>query len=271
MQEKEKLKVCVYRERTRGYIVAFSDGSLPVYCQDMREVCLEFTKRAADFFNEEPMESVEEDGFEFNDPDAFDEPEFVPRSINSGKARHEGIDLTEFGKKIPCLSNIYAMRDPRRSLASDDEWVKLLKDAGINQLVDLTEEVYTNEIQKKLTDAGILYYSFPVKDFTCPSRKQVGDIVVLAKDTSRKTVIHCGAGKGRTGTVVSCIYATRDKDADCNYIIEAVRNARNGSVETQEQEEFVGEYIKFVDSLREPVKPEVVKPEEAPKTDSTPK
>lgn len=266
MPEKDKLKVCIYRERTSGYIVAFSDGSLPVFCHDMQEVCIEFQERSAEFFGEQPMESVEETGFEFDDPDA--PPSFGysgSKSVNAGKARHEGVDLTEFGKKIPCLSNVYAMRDPRRSLATSAEWIKLLQEAGINQLVNLTEEDYPEPLRVKLLESGIDYSFVPVKDFTCPTREQVGKIVLFAKDTAKKTVIHCGAGKGRTGTVVSCIYATRDKDADSNFIIEAVREARSGSVETQEQEKFVEEYIKFVDSLREPAKVDVPKTDPAPK------
>jgi atypical dual specificity phosphatase len=266
MPEKDKLKVCIYRERTDGYIVAFSDGSRPVFCHDMQEVCAEFQARAAEFFDEEPMESVEETGFEFDDPDA---PTFSPReyptSVNTGKARHEGVDLTEFGKEIPCLANIFAMRDPRRSLTSVDGWVKLLLEAGINQLVNLTEEDYSEKLRTKLLESNIDYSFVPVKDFECPTREQVGKIVLWAKDTAKKTVIHCGAGKGRTGTVVSCIYATRDKDADSNFIIEAVRDARSGSVETQEQEKFVGDYIVFVDSLREPSKVDVPKTDPAQK------
>ncbi len=261
MAENEKLKVCVYRERTRGYIVAFSDGSCPVYCRDMAEVVAEFEARSAKFFEPEASEDSVEEDFDYEDPDSPDDFSGVSgfgvvgkKSVNSGKVRHEGLDLTEFGKKIPCLSNIYAMRDPRRSMTPVNEWVRMLKDSGITQLIDLTEETYSAPLLQVLSDAGISYFSIPVKDFTCPTREQVGDIVLKTKDPEKKTVIHCGAGKGRTGTVVSCIYATRDEDATGDYIIERVREARLGSVETAEQENFVEQYILFVDSLREPKK-----------------
>lgn len=266
MPENEKLKLCVYRERTRGYVVVFSDGSRPVYCADLADVVAEFEAHSAQFFEPEPGESVEED-FDYNDPDESFEGFSAKhgfgitgsKSVNAGKTRHEGLDLTEFGKKIPCLSNIYAMRDPRRSLTPADKWVKLLKDAGITQVINLTEENYPDRLRSALLNAGITYLSFPVKDFTCPTREQVGEIVLKTKDPAQKTVIHCGAGKGRTGTVVSCIYAARDKDATGDYIIERVREARLGSVETAEQEDFVNQYITFIDTLREPEKSKVEK------------
>ena len=51
-------------------------------------------------------------------------------------------------------------------------------------------------------------------------------------------MVHCRGGLGRTGTVAACVLvALGDHSAD--KAIDAIRQARKGTIQTDEQEEFV--------------------------------
>ena len=49
--------------------------------------------------------------------------------------------------------------------------------------------------------------------------------------------MHCGAGIGRTGTMIACYLV--DKGFSAEEAIQLVRQARPGSIETREQEQVI--------------------------------
>jgi len=90
---------------------------------------------------------------------------------------------------------------------------------------------------------GFLVLYYPWDDFTMPGEKQSFSKVVDKIDAYLKkglnVVIHCHAGIGRTGLMLSCFakrYLNVDKPLDY------IRNFIRGAVQTAEQEEFVNKF-----------------------------
>ena len=107
----------------------------------------------------------------------------------------------------------------------------------IRAVVSLTE----NPLDRGLLDRfGFRSLHVPVLDFTAPALEQVERFLHFV-DASLKedlpVLVHCGAGLGRTGTMLAC-YLVHAGMAP-GEAIETVRRARPGSIETREQEECV--------------------------------
>ena len=121
--------------------------------------------------------------------------------------------------------------------ADDLVW---LRDNGVQVVVTLTEHPLPRQW---VNDAGLMAVHIPVTDFTAPSGRQLQlavDTIDRAKRSGMGVAIHCGAGKGRTGTVLAAYLVTQGLTA--SEAIRKVRELRPGSVETFEQEQAVVEW-----------------------------
>ncbi|AKU11285.1 putative dual specificity protein phosphatase [Azoarcus sp. CIB] len=58
----------------------------------------------------------------------------------------------------------------------------------------------------------------------------------------RRVYLHCMGGLGRTGTVAACLLIESGMGAEA--AIAAVRQSRNGTIETALQEEYVRQYVR---------------------------
>lgn len=117
-----------------------------------------------------------------------------------------------------------------------------LRQQGIQLLISLTEEPVRRDW---INDAGLFAMHVPVEDLFPPSQKQIElCLAAVAKAHAKKlgVGVHCGAGLGRTGTMLACYLVTQGisgRDA-----IGRVRQLRPGSIETPEQEEAVEEFAR---------------------------
>ena len=88
-----------------------------------------------------------------------------------------------------------------------------------------------------------------VKDYGVPSLSIMNDIVDYMNNKITKEnkpiVVHCAAGKGRTGTILAAYLMKKDK-ISANDAIKKIRNIRPGSIQSKIQEEILCEYEKFL-------------------------
>ncbi|KAI1631189.1 hypothetical protein F4809DRAFT_658336 [Biscogniauxia mediterranea] len=95
----------------------------------------------------------------------------------------------------------------------NDASIKFLKDNKIEHVISLNSQAKNSDIVKKLKENNIAYTPLPVEDFHAPT---LGDLE-KGNEEYRKhragTLVWCGYGHGRTGTMVTGlqIYAEKDK------------------------------------------------------------
>jgi atypical dual specificity phosphatase len=111
---------------------------------------------------------------------------------------------------------------------------------GISVVINLHERAHA---PARLARHGLAEVHIPVRDFTAPAPAVLERGVVAiqaALAAHQRVAVHCGAGLGRTGTLLACYLVAEGLSADA--AIARMRALRPGSVETREQEAAVVEY-----------------------------
>ncbi len=112
-----------------------------------------------------------------------------------------------------------------------------LRERGIDALVSVDEEGCPLHV---IADNGLQYLHLPVPDFHPPTLQQAEQFIDFAKkqrEAGRALAVHCRGGYGRTGTMLACYLVALGGTAEES--IRQVRRRRPGSIETEEQEQFV--------------------------------
>ena len=123
--------------------------------------------------------------------------------------------------------------------------LQFLVDEEIGALVSLTVAPLDVTV---VASAGLWYLHLPVEDFTAPALKQVEAFVEFAESMiaveDRAVAVHCGAGCGRTGTMLACYLVWDGMTAPA--ALAHVRDHRPGSVETPGQEAIIYQYAEHL-------------------------
>lgn len=115
-----------------------------------------------------------------------------------------------------------------------------LKTCGVTHVISLTVQALSRD---SLSRHGIVGIHIPMPDMRAPSLREVERFVEKLSslvDAGNKVAVHCGAGLGRTGTMLACYLVSRGMSAE--EAMQEVRRRRPGSVESRAQEQAVRDY-----------------------------
>jgi atypical dual specificity phosphatase len=138
------------------------------------------------------------------------------------------------------IDRILAGMERPGTFATLREDLEFLKMNHISAIVSLTETALERAF---IEEFGFRYLHLPVADFTPPAREQIEDFLEFLRKAETEglaTVVHCGAGLGRTGTLLACALVSRGIPPEA--AIDKVRTERPYSIETFEQENCVRQY-----------------------------
>ena len=130
--------------------------------------------------------------------------------------------------------------------AADLGW---LRRNGVDVLVSLTE----NPVRREwVNEAGLMVVNVPVPDMEPPTDRQLDhllDTIRRANASRMGVAVHCGAGLGRTGTVLAAYFVSKGLRPEA--AIDKVRDLRPGSVETADQERAIEAFARRFAQHRE--------------------
>jgi len=115
------------------------------------------------------------------------------------------------------------------------EDVERLARDGIRAIVSLT-----SHLPDGLPHDDVRHLHLAIRDFHPPTQAQIGEacaFIDAAHEAGTMVVVHCGAGLGRTGTIIAAWLVTQGRSGDD--AIDEVRRKRPGSVETAAQEHAI--------------------------------
>jgi atypical dual specificity phosphatase len=127
----------------------------------------------------------------------------------------------------------------RPSSPEDFRW---LRQHGVEVLLSLTEDRPRRDWAE---DANLLVFHEPLEDMEPPTQDQLDrcvSAITRALERNMPVAVHCGAGLGRTGTVLAAYLVSRGMSA--SNAVARIRRLRPHSIETEEQVEAVEHYAR---------------------------
>ena len=131
---------------------------------------------------------------------------------------------------------------------TEDEF-KWLADQGIKSVVTVREVALPTDW---FEGGDIDYLHLEVEDFGAPDMDQLLkaiDFIDRQISSGKPVMVHCAAGKGRTGTVLAA-YLVKKQNLTAEQAIAKLRAMRPGSVQSVSQETAVSMYEKYLKSKK---------------------
>jgi len=129
--------------------------------------------------------------------------------------------------------------------------LRWLRNNGIKALVCLNKERPLDD--KQVRRLGFEYLFIPVKDFTAPTQDDIVEFVIFTREMighNMPVVVCCGAGIGRTGTMLAaCLVSLCASPEEA---LKEVEVKRGTGVECFTQREAVFEYARQMGKCQKP-------------------
>jgi atypical dual specificity phosphatase len=129
---------------------------------------------------------------------------------------------------------------------TEDEFGWLLEQ-GIRSIVTVREVPLPS---KWIDGKDVQYLHLDVEDYGAPTLEtldQAVDYIDVQISEGRPVMVHCAAGKGRTGTVLAA-YLVKKENLTAEISIQRIRSSRPGSVQSIAQEMAVSMYEEYLKS-----------------------
>jgi atypical dual specificity phosphatase len=113
---------------------------------------------------------------------------------------------------------------------------------GISVLINLDERSHAPEVLSRI---GLSEIHLPTPDFSPPSIADLErGVAAIAQSVAagQRVAVHCGAGLGRTGTLLACYLVHLNFSPEA--AIDRIRALRPGSIETERQVNAVHEFAR---------------------------
>jgi atypical dual specificity phosphatase len=127
---------------------------------------------------------------------------------------------------------------------------KWVVDKGIKSIVTVREV----PLPAEWFDSGAIdYLHLRVEDFGAPTVEEIDEVVNFIDKKIRRNrpvLVHCAAGKGRTGAVLAA-YMVKRQRLSAKQAIEKIRILRPGSVQSIMQETALSMYEKYLKIKKE--------------------
>jgi atypical dual specificity phosphatase len=121
---------------------------------------------------------------------------------------------------------------------------------GIKAIVTVREVPLPSKWFSNGNGDDVDYFHLRVEDYGAPSLEEIDNTIdYIQQQISKKkpVMVHCAAGRGRTGTILAA-YLIKKENLTANQAIKKIRSIRPGSIQSDRQEMALYIYEQYLNS-----------------------